>query len=225
MAAIGLIYCGAVLFVNGLMLLGHVSTRSAAILNIFVGALQVVTPTVLILQAGQETTALLNASGIYLFGFTFLYVGIVNVAGLPSDGIGWYSLFVSFAALAYALVNLAVIGDPVFATVWTAWAGLWLLFFLLLGAGLEPLAPHTGWALLLLSQPTTTIPGFLILAGLYSPSSTYAIFLAVALAVLMGLAFVLGQRGALAASSNTEPAHHPRLPADMGEDSDLEPVG
>jgi hypothetical protein len=124
-----------------------------------------------------------------------------------------------------AIGLIYVVGDPVFATIWTAWAGLWLLFFLLLGVGLEPLAPHTGWALVLLSQPTTTIPGFLILAGLYSPSSTYAILLAVALAVLLCLAFVLGQRGALATSPNTEPAQTPRLSADMAEDTDFEPVG
>ena len=225
MAAIGLIYCGAVLFVNGLMLLGHVSTRSAAILNLFVGALQVVTPTVLILQAGQDTAALLNASGIYLFGFTFLYVGIVNITELPSDGVGWYSLFVTFAALAYALVNLTVVGDPVFAAIWTAWAALWLLFFLLLGAGLDTLGPHTGWALLLLSQPTTTIPGFLILAGLYTPSTPYAIVFAVALAALLCLAFVLGQRAALQATPNTEPTNSSRPSTDTAQDSDLEPVG
>lgn len=225
MAAIGLIYCGAVLFVNGLMLLGHVSPRSAAILNLFVGTLQVVTPTVLVLQAGQDTTALLNASGIYLFGFTFLYVGIVNVTGLPSEGIGWYSLFVTFAALTYALVNLTVIGDPVFAAIWTAWAALWLLFFLLLGAGLDGLGPHTGWALLLLSQPTTTIPGFLILAGQYSPSTPYAIGLAVALAALLCLAFVLGQRGTLQATPTAEPVDSSRPSADATQESDLEPVG
>lgn len=43
----------------------------------------VVTPTVLILRAGADNASLLSASGIYLFGFTFLYVGVVNLTGLP----------------------------------------------------------------------------------------------------------------------------------------------
>ncbi len=37
MGSVGLPYVGAVLFVNGLMLLGAVPPRSAAILNLFVG--------------------------------------------------------------------------------------------------------------------------------------------------------------------------------------------
>ena len=40
-----LLYVGAVLFINGLMLLGKVEPRSAAVFNLFVGGLQVVTPT------------------------------------------------------------------------------------------------------------------------------------------------------------------------------------
>jgi len=194
-AAIGLIYCGAVLFVNGAMLLGRVDPRSAAILNLFVGTLQVVTPTVLILQAGADTNALLNASGIYLFGFTFLFVGIVNLAGLPADGIGWYSGFVSVAAVAYAAVNLTVFDDPVFAVIWLAWAVLWAQFFGLMALGKEELTVPTGWSLLLLGQVTTTVPAFFILTGHYDPSPTLAIVAAVAYAALFGLAFALGRRG------------------------------
>ena len=40
MAAVGLFYVGAVLFVNGLMLLGKVDPRAAGFLNLFVGVLQ-----------------------------------------------------------------------------------------------------------------------------------------------------------------------------------------
>ncbi len=40
MGSVGLLYVGAVLFVNGLMLLGTVPVRSASVLNLFVGALQ-----------------------------------------------------------------------------------------------------------------------------------------------------------------------------------------
>jgi hypothetical protein len=193
MAAIGLIYCGAVLFVNGAMLLGRVDPRSAAVLNLFVGTLQVVTPTVLIVQAGPDTPSLLAASGIYLFGFTFLFVGIVNLAGLPADGVGWYSGFVAAAAVVYALVNFTSGHDPVFGVIWLAWAALWLEFFLLMALGLASLTRPTGWSLLLLGQVTTTVPAFFILTGHYRPTTALAVVAAVSYAVLFAAAFALGR--------------------------------
>lgn len=45
MANVGLLYVGAVLFINGIMLLGWLDAKSAAPMNFFVGALQVLTPT------------------------------------------------------------------------------------------------------------------------------------------------------------------------------------
>lgn len=90
MGNVGLLYVGAVLFVNGLMLLDIVPARSAAVLNLFVGALQCVLPTVMLVMAAGDPAAVLAASGLYLFGFTYLYVGIVNLAGLEPQGIGWF---------------------------------------------------------------------------------------------------------------------------------------
>ena len=88
MGAVGLLYVGAVLFLNGLMLLGKVDPRAAGIFNLFVGALQVITPTLLIVFNPADTAAILGASGIYLFGFTYLYVGINLLGGFDSTGIG-----------------------------------------------------------------------------------------------------------------------------------------
>ena len=52
MANVGLLFVGAVLFLNGIMLLGKVDARSAAVFNLFIGALQVLTPTYLIFTSG-----------------------------------------------------------------------------------------------------------------------------------------------------------------------------
>ncbi|MDH3295401.1 MAG: AmiS/UreI family transporter, partial [Acidimicrobiia bacterium] len=54
MGNVGLLYVGAILFLNGVMLLGWVDSRSAAPLNLFVGLLQVVTPTYLIFTSGGD---------------------------------------------------------------------------------------------------------------------------------------------------------------------------
>ncbi len=66
MGNVGLLYVGAVLFVNGLMLLDVVPGRSAAVLNLFVGALQCVLPTVMLVMAAGDPAATLAASGLYL---------------------------------------------------------------------------------------------------------------------------------------------------------------
>ena len=95
MAMVGLLYVGAVLFLNGLMLLGYVEARSAGPLNIFVGLLQVVTPTYLIFTAGGDADVILSASGLYLFGFTYLYVAFNVLGGFDGTGLGYFSLFVA----------------------------------------------------------------------------------------------------------------------------------
>lgn len=209
MGNVGLLYVGAVLLVNGVMMLGGIPPRSAAVLNLFVGALQCVTPTVLILQAGKDTDAILGAAGLFLFGFTYLYVGIVNLAGLEPEGIGWFSLFVAVAAVVYAGLNFARLGDPVFGVIWLSWAFLWGLFFVVLGLGVARLTRFTGWAVVLLSQPTCTVPAFLGMTGGYKSTGGLALLAAVILVVLVALAAVLSRRGqdrAEAASGSAVPA-------------------
>lgn len=203
MSNVGLLYVGAVLLVNGLMLLGHVPARSAAVLNLFVGALQCVTPVVLIIQAGDNAAAILGASGLFLFGFTYLYVGIVNLAGLEPEGIGWFSLFVAGAAVVYAGLSFGLLADPVFGVIWLAWAVLWTLFFLVLGLGRERLTRFTGWAVVLLSQPTCTVPAFLGMSGGYRSTGGLALLAALVFAALFGLAAVLGRHHQNAPATNS----------------------
>ncbi|WP_304116716.1 AmiS/UreI family transporter [Mycolicibacterium bacteremicum] len=185
---VGLLYVGAVLFVNGLMLLGRIPARSAAVLNLFVGALQCIVPTVMLIQAGGDTATTLAASGLYLFGFTYLYVGIVNLAGLEPEGLGWFSLFVAMAAVVYSVLSFTVSADPVFGVIWLSWAVLWLLFFLVLGLGRQELTVFTGWAVTLLSLPTCAVPAFLALTGNYRTSAAIAVAWAVGLSLLLVVA-------------------------------------
>ncbi|MCV7433536.1 AmiS/UreI family transporter [Mycolicibacterium bacteremicum] len=185
---VGLLYVGAVLFVNGLMLLGRIPARSAAVLNLFVGALQCIVPTVMLIQGGGDTATTLAASGLYLFGFTYLYVGIVNLAGLEPEGLGWFSLFVAMAAVVYSVLSFTVSADPVFGVIWLSWAVLWLLFFLVLGLGRQELTAFTGWAVTLLSLPTCAVPAFLAMTGNHRTSAAIAVAWAVGLSLLLVVA-------------------------------------
>ncbi|MGB3483348.1 MAG: AmiS/UreI family transporter [Mycobacterium sp.] len=164
MSNIGLFYVGAVLMVNGVMLLGWVSPRGAAPLNLFVGLMQVFTPTYLVLTAGGDPAVIHAAAGLYLFGFTYLWVGINALFDLPGQGLGWFSLFVAVAAIAYAAQNFAA-DAPVFGIIWLSWAALWLLFFLVLGLERTELTTITGTVALVEGVLTAALPAWLAMDG------------------------------------------------------------
>src|SRR4051795_5644728 len=164
MASVGLLYVGAVLIVNGLMLLGRVDARAAAPLNLFVGALQVVTPTFLIFTSGGDSATILFASGIYLFGFTYLYVGINLLGNLDGTGLGWFSAFVAVSAVVYSGLNFFYVTprDPAFGVIWLYWAALWALFWVVLGIKREAFTRYTGGVAVVAGLVTAAIPAFLL---------------------------------------------------------------
>jgi len=196
MASVGLLYVGAVLAVNGLMLLGYIDARSAAPLNLFVGALQVITPTFLIVTASgtpaQQATTILGASGIYLFGFTYLYVGINLLANLDGTGLGWFSAFVALCAIVYAAVNFWGYGgatkDTAFTAIWLYWAVLWGLFWVVLGIKREEFTRYTGAIALTAGIITGAVPAFLLLTGLWTD---HLWWWTLGLAVLEGLSLLV----------------------------------
>ncbi|MGI5487193.1 AmiS/UreI family transporter [Microtetraspora malaysiensis] len=167
MGDVGLLYVGAVLFMNGLMLLGLVEARAAAIFNLFVGGLQVVTPTYLIIAAGGGTKEILSASGLYLFAFTYLYVGIGLLGGFDTTGVGYFSLFVAIMALGYSYANFQILGDPPFGVIWLYWSFLWFLFFLLLGLKRDHLTRYVGGVTAIEGWVTGAVPAYLTLTGFW----------------------------------------------------------
>jgi hypothetical protein len=175
---VGLLFVGAVLFMNGLLLLGKVDARAGAVFNLFIGGLQVLTPTYLIFVADGDPKKILAASGIYLFGFTYLYVGIGLLAGLDSTGVGYYSLFVAIAALGYSFANFRLLKDYPFGVIWLYWAFLWFLFFLLLGLKKDRLTTYTGWVTAIEGWVTGAIPAGLLLSGYWKHPTEIAIALA-----------------------------------------------
>src|ERR1700691_5585330 len=110
MSDVGLMFVGAVLFVNGLLLLGKVDAKGATTFNLFVGALQTAIPFYLIATATNTSDILLD-SGIFLFGFTYLYVGISNLAGQEPRGLGWYSAWVAIMAAAFGITHIVQFDD------------------------------------------------------------------------------------------------------------------
>ena len=181
MGSVGLLYVGAVLFINGAMLLGWVESRSAAPMNIFVGILQVITPTYLIFTADGDPGVILGASGLYLFGFTYLYVAFNLLGGFDGTGLGYFSAFVAVCAVVFAVLSFTRQDDPTFGVIWLYWAFLWGLFFLLLGRGRVALDRYTGAVAAIQGWVTGALPAFLLLTGEWDGGSpawalAYAVF-------------------------------------------------
>ncbi len=174
MSSVGLMFVGAALFINGLLFLGKVDAKGAATFNLFVGALQVAIPFYLITHAAT-TDELLLASGIFLFGFTYLYVGISNLAGQEPAGLGWYSAWVAIMAAAFGVTEIVKFHEPTIGLLWLQWSVLWGLFFAVLALGWSQLTTLTGVLTLILAFTTCTIPGYLLLLGEWDRVPTWAV--------------------------------------------------
>ncbi|MGX1159220.1 AmiS/UreI family transporter [Arthrobacter sp. SLBN-100] len=185
-----LLLSGAALLINGLATLGHLPRRDAAVLSLAVGILQLVLGVVL--SPGPSAGGPLTASGMFLFGLTYLYVGLDFLLDLGSKGLGWFCGMVAFVGLLLAAAWLHE--DPLLAVLWLGWSALWGLFFVSMALGLARVDLFTGWALVLTSQVTATVPAFLGLAGLWPRSPLVAAAAAALLAGLFVLAGILARQ-------------------------------
>lgn len=198
MAHICLLLSGAALLLNGLALLGALPRRDAAVFSLVIGSIQLalgvtylgaLTPG----AAGDGGRLLLGASGMFLFGLTYVYVGLDYLLGLGSKGLGWFCGLVAACGL---LLAAAWSGeDPLLAVLWLCWTYLWMLFFLQLALGFVRLTPLIGWSLVLTSQASATVPAFMGLTGRWPGEPEIAAGAAVSLLALLLFAGGLAWRG------------------------------
>jgi hypothetical protein len=184
-----LLLSGAALLVNGLATLGRVSRRDAAVLSLVVGIIQLVLGVSYLSQGDEET--LLTAAGMFLFGTTYAYSGLDTLLNLGSKGLGWFCGMVAVTGLLLAGTWLSA--DPLLAVLWLCWSALWALLFVTLALGVDRLDPLLGWALVLTSQVSATVPAFLGLAGLWPRGPVAGAAAAVSLTGLFLAAGVLAQ--------------------------------
>jgi hypothetical protein len=186
MGSVGLLYVGAVLFINGAWLLGWVKGKSLVPMNLFVGILQVVTPLYLIFTADGDEAVILGASGLFLFGFTYLYVAMNQILDLDGTGLGWFCFYVVLAAIVYAFFNFrdANAAGYVFGVLWVNWAFLWLLFWFVLSLGKENLSRYTGAVCATQGIITGFIPALILLGQPSWFTTNLAIGIAVVAIVL-----------------------------------------
>ena len=203
MSAVGLLFVGAVLFINGLLFLGRIDARSAGVFNLFVGALQTAVPFWLIAHASTPDEVL-GAAGIFLFGFTYLYVGIGNLAGLPGEGLGWYSAWVAVLAAGFGVVNIVRFDDTATGLLWLQWSVLWAVFFVVLALGVTRLTVAAGWLTLIQSVTTCTVPGFVILLGKWADVPVWAIVVSIVVSLAVVVPIALRSGGERRAAAGVE---------------------
>ncbi|MFD1359355.1 AmiS/UreI family transporter [Fictibacillus halophilus] len=181
MGAIGLLFSGAALFLNSLMLLGKAEEKSVAFFNILVGALQVITPIYLIITSDQSNWSMFNNGAVFLFGFTYLYLGATILKGYDSSGLGWYSLWVAMMALVYAVVFYIQENDALNALIWVMWAFLWFLFYLS-SALKKPYEAYIGRVAFVQSWVTLTLPSLFMLLDMWQIAKLQQIWIYVCVA-------------------------------------------
>lgn len=193
MPFICLLLSGAALLINGLATLERLPRIDAATFSLLLGGTQLVLGIVHLSTGSTGTEDLLAAAGMFLFGLTYAYAGLDGLLGLGSTGLGWFCGMVAFFGLLLAGAWLGT--DPLLAVLWVCWAVLWGLLFTSAALGAARLEPFTGWALVLASQVTATVPAFLGLTGLWPRSAAVAWLAALLLAGLFVAARALARHG------------------------------
>ena len=100
-----------------------------------------------------------------MFAFTYMWAAFDRLMNNNGRGLGWFSLMVAVTAQWVSIGMLASAGTDLWqvwrALSWTAWALLWLLFFLLQVIQV-PWTRLTGWMCIVQGVLTGWLPAMLL---------------------------------------------------------------
>lgn len=170
---LALLYVGAVLFLNGIWLMGHIQDREIWVINVFSGGITLLIALYLAFGPGADATSIKAAGLTLLFTFTYLWVAFNRFMDVDGSGLGWFSLFVAITVVPVALETLSSASgtwDVWFGLCWAAWAVLWFMYFLLL-AQKKPIGRITGVVTSIEGVLTGWLPGYLLLSGVLGPAA------------------------------------------------------
>ncbi|MGQ7249053.1 AmiS/UreI family transporter [Halomonas sp. V046] len=165
---LSLFYVGAVLFINGIWLLGKIENKEVAVINVMVGTLSLFISGYLVLQDPNDPSLISAGAFTLLFAFTYLWVGANQFLNNDGRGLGWFCLFVSVTAGLIAIGSTLHIDsrfDAWDTANWFAWAMLWFSYFVLLALKRD-IQKAVALYTLFCAIATGWIPGIMILQGL-----------------------------------------------------------
>lgn len=175
MGYIGLLLSGAALFLNSLVILGKAEMKSAGVFNLFVGAIQIIIPFYLIMISDQSNWTVYSYAATFLFGLTYLYVGVTFIKGMDSSGLGWFCIWVAIIALFYMVVSFVQFHDVVNALTWFMWSLLWYLFFVL-NTQKKNINQYLGRIAFVQSWVTLTLPSLFYFMGVWGEGFVYELW-------------------------------------------------
>ena len=164
---LALLWVGAVLFVNGIWLLGGIDDREVVVINVFSGLVALAVALHGAFAPGATAFTIREGALTLLFSATYLWVAYNRLAAVDGRGLGWFSLFVAITALPVALAGFKDahgVREVWMAASWAIWGVLWFLYFALLALK-RPIQRATGIVTLATGIVTGWLPGILILDG------------------------------------------------------------
>lgn len=163
-----LLYVGAVLFLNGLWLMGKIDDKEIVVINVVSGFVTLCVALASAFGAAADAASVKSAALTLLFTTTYLWVAYNRVVAVDGRGLGWFSLFVAITVVPIAIEGLAgaqSFTDTWLGLNWAIWAVLWFMYFLLLALK-RPILQATAVVTLLTGIVTGWLPGFLLLQGM-----------------------------------------------------------
>ena len=162
-----LLYVGAVLFLNGLWLLGKIEDLEIIVINVVSGVVTFGLSLAWAFGPGADAASIKGAALTILFSATYFWVAYNRVIKVDGRGLGWFSLFVAITTVPVAARGFSdgqTSIDFWMASNWVIWGVVWFLYFLLLALQ-RPVLRVTAIATLLAGVITGWLPGFLLLDG------------------------------------------------------------
>ncbi|MEF9602073.1 transporter, partial [Paracoccus sp. PXZ] len=102
-----LFYVGAVLFLNGLWLLGRIADREIVVINVVTALVSGAAVLHDAFGDGASAASIRNGALSLLFCTTYLWVAYNRLSGADGRGLGWFSLFVAVTTVPVFLRALA----------------------------------------------------------------------------------------------------------------------
>ena len=167
---LALFYVGAVLFLNGIWVMGYIEDREISVINVFVGFLTLLVSLYLALGPGADPDSVRAAAFTLLFTFTYFWVAWNRWNGADGRGLGWFCFFVGVTVIFITFDAFSVADSTLgvwLGVCWGSWAILWLMFWALLALK-KPIAKVTGAFCAANGVYTGWIPGYLLLTGALS---------------------------------------------------------
>jgi hypothetical protein len=159
LAGLGLFWVGAVLFCNGLWVLGKIGDKEIGVIDVFVGSLTLLIALYLAFGPAADLESIKSATFLLLFTFTYFWVAWNRWNGADGRGLGWF--FVQTL-----LTSHGNFWQVWLAINWASWGVLWFLFYLLLAHGRTELSKFTGTLCTAQGIYTGWIPGYLLVTGM-----------------------------------------------------------